>query len=243
MNDRLDDAIRAATAEIVATAPPVTDGPVAAATQRRKVPYWAMASLSMMPVFGFIYVRALTEDSGVDAGPLGRGAEVYNNCASCHGADGQGVAGSGYQFSNGEVLLTFPNIDDQMRYVYYGTAKYVSAGVEVYGNPARPGGAHLTGARGQMTGFGGQLTDEEIIAVVCHERYTLAGADPNSEQYSAEFTAWCADDAVLYAATASGDVDLTDDQLPPPLGADDGEDGEDGDPIVLVGSQPVPGRP
>lgn len=236
MNDPLDDAIRAATAEIVATAPAGTAGPVAAAARRRKVPFWAMATLSLMPVFGFIYVRALTDDAAVDAGPLAIGAEVYNACASCHGANGQGVAASGYQFSNGEVLLTFPNIDDQIRYVFYGTDQYDIAGIDIYGDPTRPGGAHRTGERGRMPDFGGQLTNNEIVAVVCHERYTLGGADPASDQYSAEFSTWCANDAPAYAAIADGSSDITSDEPPPPAANLDGV-------IVAIGSQPVAGRP
>ena len=72
-----------------------------------------MATLSLMPIWGFIYVRALTDGPEVIAGPLGEGVEVYSNCASCHGADGGG--GVGYPFSGGEVLKTFPHIADQVR--------------------------------------------------------------------------------------------------------------------------------
>ena len=88
-------------------APPVKPDPpyVVAAKQRRKIPFWAMATLSLMPIWGFIYVRALTDGPTVVEGPLGEGVDVYSNCASCHGADGGG--GVGYPFTNGEVLQTF----------------------------------------------------------------------------------------------------------------------------------------
>ena len=55
---------------------------VVAAKQRHKVPFWAMATLSLMPVWGFMYVLALTDGGEVAAGPLAEGAEVYGNCAS-----------------------------------------------------------------------------------------------------------------------------------------------------------------
>ena len=88
---------------------------------------------------------------------------------------------------------TFPHIEDQLRFVYYGTALYNIAGVADYGNPDRPAGAHLTGARGPMPAWGeranGELTDPELLAVVCHERYTLGGADETVE-YAAEFAKW-----------------------------------------------------
>lgn len=178
-----------------------------AAKQRRKVPFWAMATLSLMPVWGFMYVRALTDSGEVAAGPVGEGAEVYGNCASCHGADGGG--GVGYQFSEGEVLKTFPNIEDQIRYVYYGTEQYNLAGVSIYGNPERDGGAHEAGVKGVMPGFGSQLTEEEIVAVICHERYTLAGADPTSEEYAAEYSAWCSAEAPVFEEIATGAINLT----------------------------------
>jgi mono/diheme cytochrome c family protein len=93
---------RTAAAEPSAPKPPKPDPHyVTAYKQRRKVPFWAMATLSLMPVWGFMYVRALTDGGEVSAGPLGEGAEVYNNCASCHGAAGGG--GVGYAFAEGEV--------------------------------------------------------------------------------------------------------------------------------------------
>lgn len=194
-----------------------------------------MATLSLMPVWGFMYVRALTDGGETAAGPLGEGAEVYNNCASCHGAAGGG--GVGYPFTDGEILETFPNIEDQIRYVYYGTEQYNIADVDVYGNPERPGGAHLTGERGVMPGFGGQLTDEEIVAVICHERYTLGGADPTSEEYEAEFETWCSEESVLFEEVATGAVVLASNDEIEPI-----EVGESTVEITPIGEAPIPGR-
>jgi mono/diheme cytochrome c family protein len=201
-----------------AAAPPVRPDPpyVAAAKRRKKIPIWAMATLGLMPVWGFIYVRALTAPPTVVAGPVGAGAEVYSACAGCHGADGGG--GVGYQFSGGEVLKTFPHIEDQLRWVYYGTEGYNAANIKVYGNANRPGGAHETGAKGVMPAFGGQLSGDQIVAVVCHERYTLAGADPTSKEYADEYNAWCAADSPLYTGLKSGAFNLNDDTLPPVTG-------------------------
>ena len=154
-------------------APPVKPDPpyVVAAKQRRRIPFWAMATLSLMPIWGFIYVRALTDGPTVVEGPLGEGVAVYSNCASCHGADGSG--GVGYAFTDGEVLRTFPEIADQIRWVYYGTEGYNAENIPVYGDENREGGAHVTGELGVMPEFGTQLTDAEIVAVVCHERVTF----------------------------------------------------------------------
>jgi len=180
---------------------------VAAAKQRRKIPFWAMATLSLMPVWGFMYVRSITESTEVAHGPLGDGAEVYNSCASCHGASGDG--GVGYAFSGGSVLDTFPNIEDQIRFVYYGTEGYNSEGVDIYGSPDRPGGVHITGDQGVMPAFGTQLHEEEIVAVVCHERYTIAGADPTSDEWAEEFEAWCSAESPIYEGLGTGELQLT----------------------------------
>ena len=59
-----------------------------------------------------MYVRALTPTTETVSGPLGVGATVFTGCSSCHGTGGEG--GVGYQFSQGEVLKTFPNIAGDM---------------------------------------------------------------------------------------------------------------------------------
>ena len=226
---------RTAAPEPAAPPPPKPDPHyVVAAKQRRKVPFWAMATLSLMPVWGFMYVRALTDGGEVEAGPIGEGAEVYSNCASCHGGGGGG--GVGYAFAGGEVLKTFPHIEDQIRYVYYGTEGYNIAGVGIYGNPDREGGAHETGAQGVMPAFGGQLSAEEIIAVICHERYTLGGADPTSEEYAAEYENWCSAEGPVFAAFAEGEIALDADEVEEFTGID-------GEPFEVnpIGSVAIPG--
>ena len=168
-----------------------------------------MGALSLLPLWGFMYVRSVTDQADAASGPLGDGAEVYGSCASCHGATGGG--GVGYPFANGEVLATFPHIEDQLRFVYFGTALYNIAGVADYGNPDREGGPHLTGAHGPMPAWGedanGELTDPELLAVVCHERYTLGGADETAA-YAAEFEKWCAEDSEIFAGLEAGDFTL-----------------------------------
>jgi hypothetical protein len=187
--------------------PPKPDPPyVAAAKRRPRIPIWAMAALSLMPIWAFMYVRSLTEAPEVAAGPLAVGEEVYGNCSSCHGGSGEG--GSGRPLADGEVNLTFPHIEDQIRFVYFGTEAYNSAGVSSYGDPNREGGAHTTGSFGLMPGWGadagGDLTDAEILAVVCHERYDF-GVDPAADEATAEeFELWCSEESPLYAALEAG---------------------------------------
>jgi mono/diheme cytochrome c family protein len=182
--------------------PPQPDIPaVAAAKARKKIPFWAFATLSTLPLWAFMYVRALTPTTEKIAGPLGEGATVFSGCASCHGSSGEG--GLGYQFSQGEILKTFPRIEDQLRWVYGGSDAYAAAGVQIYGDPNRTGGPHITKARGAMPGQNGQLTEAQILAVVCEERYTLGGADP-AGAYQKEYQNWCAPDAPAWLALQDG---------------------------------------
>jgi len=192
---------------------PAPDLPVVAAYKsRRKVPYWAMAALALLPVWAFMYARAVTTQAEEAAGPLAEGELIYGNCASCHGGAGQGVAGLGYQFSEGEVVRTYPNIEDQLRFVYWGSAEYALAGIDIAGDPDREGGPHITGAQGVMPAqgadAGGALTDYEILGVVCHERYTLGGAE-EIDGFEEEFEKWCSEESPLYEALESGESLLT----------------------------------
>jgi hypothetical protein len=220
--------------------PPKPDPPyVAAAKSRAKIPFWAMAALSLMPIWAFMYVRSLTEPPDTSEGPMGVGAEVYGNCSSCHGGSGEG--GSGRPLADGAVNETFPHIEDQLRFVYFGTEGYNLAGIANYGDPNREGGAHATGSFGIMPGWGasagGDLTDAEILAVVCHERYGLNGPDPADEAVAEEYELWCSEESPMYAALEAGtplaDLDTA------------GITGPDGAPaeIIDIGDAPVEGSP
>lgn len=197
-----------------------------------------MGALSLLPVWIFMYVRSLTAEPEQVGGPLGVGAEMYSGCSGCHGATGGG--GVGRQFSEGEVLLTFPHIEDQVRFVYFGTAAYNLAEVEFYGNPDREGEPHTAGSLGAMPAQsedeGGSLTDDEILGVVCHERYTIGGADPDSEEYLEEYETWCAEAAPAFAALEAG-TPLA--ELADGLTDADGASIE----IIPIGDAPVEGSP
>ncbi len=211
----------AAPAKAAAPPPPKPDIPaVAAAKARQRIPFWAMATLSLLPLWTFMYVRGLTFKEAKVSGPLGEGAEVYPaGCSGCHGSAGEGVAGSGYPFAGGEVLKTFPHIEDQLRFVYGGSQAYGNAGITSYGDPNRAGGAHLTQARGIMpaqgAAQGGGLTEPQILAVVCHERFTLGGADPTAE-YLEEYEKWCSPEAPAWVGLEDGSITFANvaDELP-----------------------------
>ncbi len=159
-----------------------------------------MMTLSILPVWAFMYVRALQPATVVASGPLGEGTTVYNQCASCHGGDGEG--GIGYAFQDGSVIATFPHIEDQLRWVKLGTEAYVAAGIEIAGDPNRAGGPHISGASGIMPAAGAALglTDAEILAVVCHERFDLAGAVHEGIEYET----WCSEESEIFLALEAG---------------------------------------
>lgn len=187
----------------------VPDPPyVKAAKERRKIPFWAMSALGLLPVWAFIYLVALKPADKVVAGPIATGVAVYGGCAGCHGGDGAG--GAGQVLYQGETLKTFPRIEDMLNFVYTGSQKYVAAGLKEYGNPEREGGARaLLGYNGnpmpqQGPTAGGGLSEAEILGVVCHIRYDLSGADPASEQWAAEYENWCSPDSPVYPALKAG---------------------------------------
>ncbi|MDO8391144.1 MAG: hypothetical protein Q7V57_11700 [Actinomycetota bacterium] len=194
-------AVAASKAAAVPAGPPPAkpDIPVVAAYKaRKKIPVWAMVTLSILPLWAFLYVIALRPVPVKATGPLGAGTKLYTGCAACHGDAGQG--GIGYAFTNGSVIATFPHIEDQLRWVALGSDAYRNAGVDIAGDPNREGGAHIAGALGVMPNQAPTLTDAQILAVVCHERYALGGGD----EASAEFALWCATDAPVYLALEAG---------------------------------------
>ncbi len=224
---------RAAAASPAAPPPPKPDSPVVAAYKRRKrIPGWAMMALGLLPVWAFMYARAMTTQAQEVAGPLGIGAGIYGQCASCHGSDGGG--GVGYKFSDGEVLKTFPYIEDQIRWVYFATSNYNIAGVEIAGDPNRDGGPHLVGVQGQMgaqgAAAGGSLTDAELLSVVCHVRYTLGGADATGD-YAEEYDTWCSEDSAIFAdVEGGGDIRTLQERFPEAV-------------KIAIGDAPVAGSP
>jgi mono/diheme cytochrome c family protein len=181
---------------------------VVAAKTRKKIPFWAMTSLALLPAWAMLYLVALKPAEKVVAGPLSIGAATYSSCAGCHGADGAG--GAGRVLYQGEVLKTFPHIEDMLNFVYNGSQRFVAAGIKGYGDPKREGGQHVplsyNGNPMPMQGekAGGALTEAQILSVVCHERYTISGADPASQEWKPEFDTWCSPDSEIFKALDAG---------------------------------------
>ena len=78
-----------------------------------------------------------------------------------------------------------------------------------YGDPGREGGAHTPGSFGEMPpqgqNAGGDLTDAEILGVVCHERFAFNGPDITEDELAAEeFENWCSEESPIFAAVEEG---------------------------------------
>jgi mono/diheme cytochrome c family protein len=147
---------------------------VQASLRRKRIPLWVMPVLAFLPIWAVIYVNTLSKPYSNVPTQINEGAIVFgNSCSSCHGSEGEG--GVGRQLNDGEVLKTFPNIADQLEFVWIGD-QGIGTG-KGYGNPHRPGGQHIAGTYGgaQMPAWNGTLTQSDLLAVVRHERETLSG--------------------------------------------------------------------
>ena len=198
--------------------PPKPDSFVVAAYKRRnRIPYWAMLALALLPLWAFMYAHAVTTQAQAATGPLAVGTDTYSVSASCHGGDGSG--GVGYTFTDGEVLSTFPHIEDQLRFVYYGSEQYAAAGVEIYGDPDREGGPHVVfGFNGAaMPAWGGTSPTPRSSGSSVTSVTTSAAA---TRRLAIEFDEWCAEDSEIFAdLEAGGDIRTLEQRFPDIIGS------------------------
>jgi len=165
----------AAAAPAKAAAPPPPSLPTVAPQPRppavgilppskARLPYWVTPLFAALPVFGFFYMNGYQPrpvEGPTD--PLVLGAEIYRSagCSGCHGTAGEG--GVGPKLSEGESVLSFPEEQDQVAWVKSGSQPLIGQEYNARGQVAAGG----------MPGFAGQLSDEEIEAVVLYEREKL----------------------------------------------------------------------
>lgn len=101
---------------------------------------------------------------------LAVGEVVFETCAGCHGANGEGGVGPALA----TVLSTFSSCTDHIEWVTLGTGGFQDAGIDTYGDLAK-----TVGGGGFMAGFATSNTAEEIASVVAFERIRFGGADPD----------------------------------------------------------------
>jgi mono/diheme cytochrome c family protein len=146
--------------------------------RRPGLPLFALVLLVALPVYAFIYLGAFGNRSKAAAGgdPVALGGTLFAaNCAVCHGASGEG--GVGPKLSGGEVLKTWPNVNDHVTWVHTGGAPFVG---KSYGSQG-----HTVAANNVMPAFGqdhgGSLSNDQINDIVCYERIGLSGAPDNAQ--------------------------------------------------------------
>ena len=99
------------------------------------------------------------------------GQEVYAGaaaCAGCHGGGGGG--GVGPAFTGGALYTTFPTCADHAKWIQLGSAGWQAEVGPTYG-------AEDTVSIGGMPGFQGNLTEDELYAVVVFERVVFGGGN------------------------------------------------------------------
>ena len=102
--------------------------------------------VTLVVALGFVVALFANEPSGGGAARSGPGYDVYlDNCARCHGQDGEG--GVGPKLAGGAVVSAFPDRADQVRLVEDG--------------------------EGTMPAFKGDLSRAEIEEVVDYTRTGL----------------------------------------------------------------------
>lgn len=98
------------------------------------------------------------------------GEAVFETCAGCHGANGEGGVGP----TLATVLSAFSSCPDHIEWVTLATGGFQDAGRDTYGDLAK-----TVGSEGFMPGFATSNTPEEIASVVAFERIRFGGADPD----------------------------------------------------------------
>lgn len=151
---------------------PEFTGPPQPPKRNPRLPIWAMPVVAALPFWAMLYAGAFGDRATAEAGPLEVGAATFTNCSTCHGDSGQGGA-AGPALTT--VLETFPEFDAHVQWVTEGSSAL----------RGQPYGATGKIATGGMPAFGSSLSPEEIVAVVCHERVTIAGEEPVPEQCEA----------------------------------------------------------
>lgn len=144
---------------------------VVAARRRKRVPVWALPVLVLIPVWAWAYAGTLEPPTVEAAGALDIGATVYAKCASCHGAGGEGGVGPALD----AVGETFADPATHMEWVTLGSTGWQQQNGNTYGDTNKT-------VNGGMPAWGGELTPEELTAVVVYERATFGGLDPVEEE-------------------------------------------------------------
>jgi mono/diheme cytochrome c family protein len=155
--------------------PLATEPPAAPRIRRTRpgIPIWIMPVLIGLPLWGIIYLGAFGNRAKANANdPVAIGGTLFSaNCATCHGANGEG--GVGPQLNSGQVLRVWPKVADHVNWVKTGGAPYVGKTIGATNIPVP--------ANSVMPGFASSLSDLQIRQVVCYERVTFGGEKESAQ--------------------------------------------------------------
>ena len=147
----------AAPAEVEATPPEPVPPYVEAALRRKRIPFWAMPVVGLLPIWIILYAGSLSPADTGELTQLDLGAEIYAaNCSTCHGPTGDGntITASRHRYANliDGVWRSDGSLEALERQIRFG--------------------------RDPMPRFQGKLTDEEIrqTAAFVLEMSRVAGA-------------------------------------------------------------------
>jgi mono/diheme cytochrome c family protein len=144
---------------------------VQAALRRKRVPIWAVPVVGLLPLWGYVYAGTLEPPTREELTAAELGGEVYNQCASCHGASGEGVSGPALD----TVGETFGDPNDHVKWVFLGSDGWSQEVGDTYGDQDKPIGS------GGMPAWGNALTPEELLSVVLYERAEFGELDVVAE--------------------------------------------------------------
>ena len=180
-----DDAPAAAAPAVAAAAAPAAIEPtppwVEAANKRKKIPFWAVPVLAMLPFWAVLYALTLDPPTPKDS-PVTLGDEVYANkgCAGCHGAGGGGNGNIPALIGDTSVTKVWPTPAKQVAWIALGSDGWKAAGQTTMENGLP--------VKGGMPGWSTSLDPEEIMAVSLHERI-LNNEEFDAEVWSKDFAA------------------------------------------------------
>jgi hypothetical protein len=200
--------------------------------RRRRIPFWAMAALSLMPVWAFMYARSLTETAEAAEG---RSDWAPRSTASARRATAATAAAASVTPSPAERCCG-PSPTSRTRSATSTSARAstTSPAWTIYGNPDREGGPHITGALGIMPQFrvdgrrcAHRLRDpRRRVPRAVHARRSR----PDEREWSEEYERWCSEESPIFEGLEGGQFGLSNMETV----IDD---------IIPIGDAPVPGSP
>jgi mono/diheme cytochrome c family protein len=186
---------------------------VAAARNRKRVPYWAASVLALLPLWGMIYYYSVQPPPAGENDPLVIGKDVYTTagCSGCHGASGEG--GVGQKLKDGHVLETFADPLSMAHWIRFGAAEGARPNGS-YGDPDAKRSVNDLPSSAMPAFDEGTIPDEKLAALIIYVREELSEGEPaddpkfNVDSYAEDPTGIAAWIAEVTELGPGGDPDV-----------------------------------